>query len=83
MSTNTTEVSKCGENGEGKVVSKSLPRCKQQSRAIKAVKTVLSFVLKRPVVLRWAIVHLPDAAAAVEMWGKKVVAYFTALIDMF
>lgn len=80
MRKTTTEVSKCSKNGGGKIKFEPLPRRKQKSSGRKIVKACLAFVFKRPLVLRWAFVHLPDAAAAVEMWGKEAISY---LRDMF
>ncbi|MEB0165263.1 hypothetical protein QN360_20395 [Glaciimonas sp. CA11.2] len=75
MRKSATEVSKCSEKGGAKIKFEVSPRCKQQSRSVKIIKTCLAFVLKRPVVFRWAIVHLPDAIAAVAMWAKEAISY--------
>lgn len=80
MSKNTTEVSKCNKNDIGKAKPKSVSRRKRKSSIRKGVKTFVAFVFKRPFVLRFALVHLPDAAAAIEMWGKEAISF---LRDIF
>lgn len=80
MIRNATEASKCSEKGEAEKKFKASPRRKQQARFVRIIKAGLAFILKRPIVFRWAIVHLPGAVEAVATWGKEAISH---LCDIF
>jgi len=61
--------------GKGKV-SDSAQASKTRDIPVKIVKAVLRYILLRPATWRFLQVHVPEAFAKVESWGKDVFSFF-------
>jgi hypothetical protein len=59
--------------------SESAQALKTRGVLVKIAKAVVRYILLRPATWRFLQVHVPEAFAKVESWGKDVFSFFADL----